>query len=110
MPAQLICSQGHHWSSGNLQGFAGEVCPHCGGTAEKCLSDEALDQQPTLAGPPHCQPGAMPATLPYTATNPLTASTLAPDKLPACSGPDWPQVANYEIVGLLGRGGMGVVY
>jgi serine/threonine-protein kinase len=90
MPVLLICPQGHTWELAN---------------------DPA---QPTMTGPPLCPtcggPGrpadAPDQPIPSVETLPIVNR---PDG-PASPADDRPQVEGYEVLGELGRGGMGVVY
>jgi hypothetical protein len=87
MPQFSTCLQGHRWKTASNDPAAGNgVCPVCGGPA---LASEAE----TLA--PQTQ-AAEPATLPPAPVVPAMDSTVS--------------IPGYEVLGELGRGGMGVVY
>jgi serine/threonine-protein kinase len=81
------CLQGHRWETASKISAAGNgACPVCGGPA---LAFEAE----TLAPPTRA---AEPATLPPAPIVPATEFAVS--------------IPGYEILGELGRGGMGVVY
>jgi serine/threonine-protein kinase len=64
-----------------------------------------------MADPTHARPGA--GRAPETDPDPTVAGDVAAqhnEEAVAESAPQWPTVPGYHILGVLGRGGMGVVY
>jgi WD40 repeat protein/serine/threonine protein kinase len=109
MPQHFRCAFGHEWNAAPGQSQTTEalvVCPICGadGAALTCFPAEATRLQAQTLTPS--------ATLDQGAPPPL------PDEAPTYpladgSGPAdgaLPNVRGYEVLELLGRGGMGVVY
>src|SRR5437899_4134932 len=92
MPELLTCSQGHQWQPPTAVSSSGTdspvACPVCGAPLAGTLS---LGQMPPM--PETVQP-----------TLPLSSPPRAP------LAPELPTVPGCEILGVLGRGGMGVVY
>jgi eukaryotic-like serine/threonine-protein kinase len=117
MSAHLTCRLGHHWtldldSPGPARVYS-LLCPHCrdGAVGLKwCVPGPSTPKAITLQPPTN---GVLPAeavTLP-----PVRDQAEEPELLPEepvldALDPDRPAVPGYEILGVLGRGGMGVVY
>jgi WD40 repeat protein len=106
MATRWLCSQGHQWEPANAADPT-PLCPSCGSGGQP-LADAAFV---TVALPPK------PTDAPNTVNLPPLAPESAPSftggaLLPAESGNGTPKVSvpGYEILGELGRGGMGVVY
>ncbi len=104
MPVRLTCSNGHHWDAAD----PAAPCPVCNAApqdAETGPYDPAdqlhcPDQQatPGAATVDHLQPPSTPDV------------PVAPAPFQPTATHPFPTVPGYEIEGILGRGGMGVVY
>ncbi len=92
MSVLFQCGQGHRWVA---EGTGDRCCPQCGAQGAPAVSDEAVTLDPATVSrlptgePPTLGPGGSP---------------------PAEAAPELPQIPGYEILGELGRGGMGIVY
>jgi hypothetical protein len=120
MTSILTCPRGHQWQADDLDvpaSSAGpDVCPRCG------AEGVALPDGPTSRPSATCELAPVEAGLvPQTAdptwdANVPTGVYLARDMDPSepqpsrgVVDPGLPTLAGYEILGVLGRGGMGVV-
>jgi WD40 repeat protein len=118
MAQLLTCPQGHQWEreGASIPGSR-VVCPVCGITAEALPLEQAGNgTQEAATLPPNPVPawGAEAETLPHVAADGLAAAeapTLPPpEQAPAPVTQERAGIPGYEILGELGRGGMGVVY
>src|SRR5262245_43452909 len=120
MPLRLTCPQGHEWEA-LPDGFPqpadpGVLCPVGAATFEALAPAQpaarAAGAPPILPSTPppaaEVNPSPMPTGVP--GVDEVAATWRLPgDGVSPASGL-WPRVPGYEIVGELGRGGMGIVY
>jgi predicted Ser/Thr protein kinase len=102
MASLLICPQGHHWPAAPDGSPAAAVCPTCG-AAGRPLADAGSAASATVAEQP----------VEALAGAPTEVKPAGPQEVPAPANdaaPVAPILPGYEVLGELGRGGMGVVY
>jgi tRNA A-37 threonylcarbamoyl transferase component Bud32 len=111
MPRLLTCPQGHQWELPEAEGGGSAVqllCPVCGtpqiADPRPIASAETGTYHPAGANQSEAET-LVPKTPP--AANPSEPPEVLPE--PQLSTPA-PEIPGYEIVGELGRGGMGMVY
>ena len=114
MVVPLICPRGHPWHPEGNEVAPPPVCPVCGLSlhASGEIIAPTLDFNSNLQQP-QARPGETPPSTPLPSDPHLT--TAGAPTLPRVEGsPRGPvltqHIAGYEILGELGRGGMGVVY
>jgi hypothetical protein len=103
MSRTISCPQGHHWEPADGGATEQEHCPICGASALISSSD-AEESYPQSAWPTSVVRGAPPDPASRLAT------VRTGPSMPGISPPERLSIPGYEIVGELGRGGMGVVY
>jgi hypothetical protein len=97
MPNLLSCVRGHEWEAGPDEPPA--ACPVCGASVQTLPEPALPPPAPGTAAPTTAEPAGAPTTRP-------------PEAPPAGDGSPGGRVLvpGYEVLGELGRGGMGVVY
>jgi len=121
MTSILTCPRGHQWQADDLgipSAPAGPaLCPRCGAVAVVLPDGSTADPSATCELAP-VEDGRVPqAADPTWDANVPTGVYLARDRGPSepqpsrgVADPALPTLGGYEILGVLGRGGMGVVF
>jgi WD40 repeat protein/serine/threonine protein kinase len=116
MPVYVTCPQGHRWALDARPATASApfACPRCGPVAEVHLTLNALASADTLASAPPSDTPDDRATVVLPVASAPPGADVADDRptLPSAERAGAPPtgVPGYEVLGELGRGGMGVVY
>ncbi len=100
MPLQFVCPRGHRWQS-VTEGAS--VCPECGAASsvDTAVGTGGTARADELPPPPGGPGDTVPTLSPRGA---LSGPTTAP------AGGRWPAVPGFEVLGVAGKGGMGLVY
>jgi WD40 repeat protein/tetratricopeptide (TPR) repeat protein/tRNA A-37 threonylcarbamoyl transferase component Bud32 len=112
MAMPLICPRGHQWNSEEQSTGTKPVCPICGlaPIPATLTFPQTLDYQPTQHAPSSPAPAGAPSAPDETSsarpTLPAPAEETENPRTPILTQ----HISGYEILGELGRGGMGVVY
>jgi len=106
MTRLITCPAGHAWEVADPHSPAAETCPECGRRADATeqladSADDHLSDTTPLPGGDELPP--LPS--PLAAPNPAVARR-GPAEMPM----PMPKIEGHEILGVIGRGGMGVVY
>ncbi|HEV3260827.1 MAG TPA: protein kinase, partial [Gemmataceae bacterium] len=117
MAQPLTCRHGHHWASPTATSSPTAdqplVCPECGAEAlpvAELGADQVADRATHLYPQGRSTQMPPPEALASTAAWENPSRTGAPRLAARVTEPAPRHIAGYEIVGVLGRGGMGVVY
>jgi WD40 repeat protein len=98
-----------------LQEYLGRFPEHAealrGKFGESAGGNDSPDEAPqAIPAPQSAQPGAADVSGDAGATIPPTAAPSTPESPHTPPAPEWTAAAGYEVLGVLGRGGMGIVY
>jgi serine/threonine-protein kinase len=115
MSERLTCLQGHQWEPVPANGSSA-ACPLCGAPAQPVPLADSTVNSPVpnssadthLLAPPSVLPG--PALPPTELMSPASEPTVPPAETALDPALARFNVPGYEVLGELGRGGMGVVY
>src|SRR6516164_10301153 len=111
MPRLLTCPQGHQWELPETEGGGSAVqllCPVCG-SPEVSGAAPANSAETGTYHPAGANQSEAETLAPKTRSNPDPSEPLEVLPAPQLTAPA-PEIPGYEIVGELGRGGMGMVY
>jgi eukaryotic-like serine/threonine-protein kinase len=121
MSGQLTCPQGHQWEAAPANAGPA-VCPLCGAPAQSLTTAASTlngpDRTPSFpyavsnadTHPLMPKVVAAPAPPPTEPLSPASEATVAPEMASFDPGLSRVNVPGFEVLGELGRGGMGVVY
>ncbi len=103
MPTRLTCPNGHEWHADAWPGPT--PCPVCGAAVDVAPETATLPPQPTPSDTPTAEfPGGADFGIHGDPTLPSSSSG------PGAQSAKFPAIPGYELMDVLGRGGMGVVY